>query len=441
MQRNEAQQFKSKARQLVDIERSIYSLMQKAGDQIDLAIAGTAGLPGAGSVVIPSVVTLMIAAAIYVLRENGIAVIVLVLALLFMLGKMYSSWQNYSMRKNAFKECAAFGKQADGLKKEHARLIEELNALRKAAPERRYWWDAGLDPAITPKMPGQRLPDGEWRLGVFNELQLETKTDGIYLHDFIRTPVFYKAEWVEALRTGKTAELYRNDAVYGSDATAYACMHLYAYIMTPIEEIEGETTVRKVDRERVLEEYRDKVDNLERSANLLLNGDYLTNRTRYYAGRISVDDYYTHELYRSLAERDFKDRIPDEVRHSRYTKGFNNLWQMEFLRCATIFIAADGSHAGETALILMPNEKQDAVYLTVRTKSSTELCGYLESYVGMEPLIVGEYRIRPSLADFATTLFGSRYREYLGLHRRDVLSEKPRGLTDEEWVYLIRNAA
>lgn len=51
---------------------------------------------------------------------------------------------------------------------------------------------------------------------------------------------------------------------------------------------------------------------------------------------------------------------------------------------------------------------------------------------------MGGFQARPWLASFAGTLFGSRCRRYLKLGRRDVLTGKPHGLTDEEWVYLIR---
>lgn len=430
--------MEDKARELLDTEKKIYDLMQKAGRQVDTVLAG-AKMPSMVPVVVPAVISAGLLLAISVLRQKGIVVIVLVLALLFMLGKVYSNWQNYSMRKASLGKMTALTRQSRELEKERTRLIGELNGLRNDAGRKRYWWDLGLDPAFTPRMPGQPLPAGDdWKLGLFHEIQLETKEDGIYLHDFLKTPLFCTKKYAEAMRQGKTAELYRDDAVYASDATAYVCKHLYAYHLTPIEEIEGHTTVRKVNREQVLAEYRSQVDDLERMGNMILGNDYFTNEEAYMLGRMSVYDHNDIDTWRRLAEYDFKEKIPDEIRHTHYTQSFRNLWYMEFLSCAVVFLAADGSRAGQTALILHSNEEQESLGFTVRTNSAEEMEGYLESYAGLEPLEVGGTCLRPSLAVFAGTLFGSSYRESLRLRRRDLLGEKPSGLTDEEWAYLIR---
>ena len=431
--------FRQKAEALARIEQEIYEYMKRAGQEATNAYA-SGKKPSAAEAVIPAAVAAVAAVVTKLTWSKGLIAVGAFLVCLFMLGKTYTNWQNYKMRKAAYEEsCAQSGKAVELDRKRNA-MIGELNALRDPSDGRRYWWDAGISPAVLPDMPGEWLQDAsEWTLGLYNEIQLEVREGGIYLHDFTEEPVFYTADRVEALRTGRTAELYRDKSAYGTDATAYVCKHLYACQMEPLEEIESSTTVYRVDKKQAMDAYRGRLDDYEKQSNSMLNGNYLTNKDLYNCGKISASHDLELDVYRTLAEQDYESEIPDTVSHTSYAKTFNNFFSMDFLTCAYIFIAADGRHAGQTALILMPQEQEESIGFTVRLKSLKEFSGYLDSYVGFEPLSIGGVRIRPSLALFAEALFRGSYRDILRLKPRDVLAPKPANLTDEEWSYLIRS--
>lgn len=442
---NPRQEFKERSSQLAAKEQEIYCLSRLVRQQLRKA-GGSMDGPSARQVLIPAALSAAVLLAMVLLRKHNLVVIVLLFALLYLLGKTYSEWKNYTGKKDAGKEGRSVADQLETAQEERDYLIRELNALRDSRSGKRYFWDIGLDPTRIPAMPGDMLqPADEWTIGVFNELQIENNKNGLYLHDFLREPLLCSARDIRPYLQQDSAELYRDDAVIASNPTVYAIKHVYAFTMDPIEEIQGYTEVQTGGKARARQQFNDQADEREKWWNEMMGGKGpITNEDAYYMGEMSDSEYWNEDTYRKLREREAVDSTPDTTEIPHYNKGFYGLWSMEFLSCALVLVAADGPYAGKAAWILRPNRPQKSLWFTVRMDQDASgnltngIAGYLESYLAEDPLQWGNIELMPSLALFAEDLFNEDNRRQLGLHSRDVLADKPKGLTNEEWVYLIR---
>lgn len=378
--------------------------------------------------------------------DGGVTTIVLGVVLLGALLKAYLEWGVYKKQKEKQREVGQVSDTVSDLADRRRSLIGQLNEIRQKMPEksRRYWWDMNISPKgfNSAKLPGTTVEG--WQFTAAFQVTVNERADGLYCEDFYDYAVSVSAEEVEqAMRNGGVA-IYRDEEVLSRPHDMFACIHLYAVRSTPIEEITSSTTYTSVDKEAEMEAYREKLDAGEVLMNAAVGDGLLTNREAALYGKRSVSQFGQEEFYRGMAELDRQEKIDamlDYEENTTYRKTFRNLYKNEFLSCAMVFLSMEENTLGKTALIVLPRQEVSSVTLTVRLdKPKQALSGYLERYMGNEALVMGGHTIRPSIKMAAEQLFGGEFREQLHLKELDILAEKPSGLTDAEWCYLVWQA-
>lgn len=395
------------------------------------------------------VICLVVAAAaallLHVLGDGGVKTMVCGVILLAALLKAYLEWGVYK-KQNARLEQARKGfRAATDLEDRREELIKQLDAMRRSDPtlDKTYWWDAGISPNgfSVSELPGTALaPD--WAYIVAQQVTLTEREDGLYCEDFVEHGVGVLASEAEELvRSGNAAVIYRNEEVLSAPHEMFLCKYLYALDNQPIEEISASTTHTRVDKEAEMRAYQDKLDAREALFNAAAGDGLLTNREAALYGKRSVSGFRQEELYRGFAEREQQSRIdamPDYEEHTQYRKVFRNLYINEFVTCAIIFLSLEEHTAGKTALILLPQTEIPSLTVTMRADSAEHpTSGYLEHYMGEDALVMGRRSIRPSIRMAADQLFGGEWGKAIGLDKIDIMAEKPAGLSDAEWCYLI----
>lgn len=380
------------------------------------------------------------------LGNGGVLSIVFGGGCLLALYKAYMEWNNYKANHSEDREGRRITDRVTALETERKQLISDLNRMRAENPVLKgtYWWDMNKNPAVD----GQRLPGkvpkaDEWQYGVFNPVYLSGGKGGVYLEDMCDTEVLVDGDEVrELLKRGNDRQIavYRDERLLSSEEKAYKVLKLYAYDRREIEEISATTTRTKIDKEAQLASYRGKLDAMEIGINALKGRNLMTNEEMYLYGKADLQRYASDGLRRAVLESQKESRIAaqgDYEEHTVYKKGFNNLSRLIFVCCADIYASIKPETNGEIAAITVPRAEQSILQMTVRSIDGKPFAGRLESYAGEDSLEeVGKVG-RLSVEMAIDQLMNPKMREWLHLKKRDVLAEKPDGLDEYEWPYLI----
>lgn len=392
-------------------------------------------------------VAVVAAVLLNLIGDGGVTTIILGVVLLGALLKAYLEWGVYKKQREKQRETSRVSDTVDDFANRRRTLIAQLNEIRRKMPEnsRRYWWDMNISPAgfDCAKLPGAAVEG--WQFTAAFQVTVNERSDGLYCEDFYDYAVSVSAKEVEqALQTGSVTAIYRDGEILSHPQEMFACVHLYAMHSTPIEEITSNTTSHRVDKEGEMQAYREKLDEREVLLNAAVGDGMLTNREAALYGKRSVSQFGREEFYRGMAEMDRQEKIdamPDYEENTTYRKTFRNLYVNEFLSCAMVFLSMEENTLGKVALIVLPRQEVSSITLTMRLdKPGNAVSGYLETYMGEEPLVVGKHTLCPSIRMAAEQLFGGGFREQLQLKELDILEEKPSGLTDVEWCYLVWQA-
>lgn len=377
--------------------------------------------------------------------DGGIKTMILGVILLAALLKAYLEWGVYKKQNAKLKQARQGFRAATDLEGRRKELIGKLDVMRRADPglNKKYWWDAGISPNgfASVELPGTTL-SSDWEYVVAQQVTLTEREDGLYCEDFVDHGVGVLSSEVEELvQSGNAAVLYRDEAVMSRPHEMFLCKYLYALDCQPIEEISTSTTRTRVDKEAEMRAYQDRLDAREVLWNAATGDGLLTNREAALYGKRSVSEFQREELYRGLAESDRQSKInamPDYEEETQYRKVFRNLYVDEFVTCAMIFLSLEEQTAGKVAMVILPQVEVPSLTITMRAESAEHpSCGYLEHYMGQDALVMGKHNFRPSIRMAADQLFGGEWGKVMGLRKLDILAEKPSGLSDAEWCYLI----
>jgi hypothetical protein len=82
--------------------------------------------------------------------------------------------------------------------------------------------------------------------------------------------------------------------------------------------------------------------------------------------------------------------------------------------------------------------KQQEISVTMRADNpDSPMSGYLEEYYGYPAIYFGERNEEPEFIPAVNFVFSDESKRNMKLKQRDVFEQKPIGLSDEEWYYLI----
>lgn len=321
--------------------------------------------------------------------------------------------------------------------------VKKLREMCEADPslDGDYWWKADWDPVLAEtQLPGF-VPDlNEWKLAWMNHPFLERKEKLVHLADMEQTPVTIREAGVDEILDGG-AVLYRRDDILEDRDQDFLISHLYAYAVEPIQEVRKNTTWEKVDREAEMDAYRQGQDELESWLNLMGGEGFIDNDTRLLMGNMSANDYLRESMFRDLREMDYEDKLnarPDYEENTRYTKGFYGLSRIRLYNCADILLSTSEAHPGECAAIVLPRENQRILQMIVRSGDKNDpFVGRLEYYRDEPGYRQTNALGKPSVRMAAEILFDPDVMENLDLAPRDVLAERPEGLSPLEFAYLM----
>ncbi len=463
--------FYRKARELLDCEVGILEARKVCDDLLEDEIKVEMVTKLSSSKVqtknlIEALVCLVIAAAsvvLWILLGDG-RYLTLLFGLLFILGLTvsYFSFLNLLRNKADYKSVSETGKEVGARSAEakrglasamenRANLIRELNKMREEDESLagRYWWDTGISPDSKLQLPGDvSLLDPSVSMNVRYELAHEVtvheRDNRLYCENIFTNGVAYTPDIVDTLyNSDKMAVLYHNDDVIRREKKGYCLLRLYAVVQNALDEIEADTkTVSHVEeKERRMQEYREKLDEYEIVYNGIFKKEgFYTNEEAALMGHRTTDEYLEESAYRLILERSKRDSInkqADYEEQTTYRRVFSNLYWNRYVTCAYVLMPIDPELDEQTAMILLPLEDLPTIEMTVRTASSDETYeGYLEEYRGQEALRVTLIS-RQCITLAVDNLLGEEVKAFLKIKPRNILEGKPKGLTDEEWVYLL----
>lgn len=386
-------------------------------------------------------------------------IISVVLLILFFPAAIFTLYAAYNANKRYKKALEAWmddGKVKDNLttmvgsqEEKRKELLSRIGELCRKDPalNGNYWWKFGKDPAVhglamEALLPGKEAKSSEWKFAMLNQMWFQEAGDVIYLYDMTEYAVLIEGKDARAmLEPGNGAVIYQNKDLLTEKAPGYALWHLYAYTEQPIEEISKSTTRTAVDKEAERAAHQQKLDLMEIGLNAIGSKDLMTNKEMQMTGRMSLQDYVQEDLVRGMYEADFESKLSargDYDEHTTYSKGFRGLSHLSFYDCADILISVEEGTMGQCAAIVVPRENQKITQLFVRSnKKDHPFTGRVESYDGNPGLTLSDGVGSPSIKMAVEQLFTPSNIEFLHLKNRDVLEEKPEGLDEWEFVYLM----
>ncbi|MCD8143230.1 MAG: hypothetical protein LUD83_08170 [Clostridiales bacterium] len=117
-----------------------------------------------------------------------------------------------------------------------------------------------------------------------------------------------------------------------------------------------------------------------------------------------------------------------------YSEYYGGLERGEYLLCAWVFVPM--SDPTKVACILAPKGPQKLLSIAWRAHSEDDLSGFLEDY-GQYDALNTDTEILPDFEKVTEEIFTGAIGQKLPLGKRDVLSSRPNGLSDEEWCRVI----
>lgn len=426
-----------KARNLAEIEKKIYQM--SGNPSINRQQKTESSTNSLFSIIVPAVIAAAAFVASQYVNSDGFERIGCWIVVILALGKTYMNWKQQSFIKNNEENSKAAGNVLAGLMQQRSDLISELNKMKSSDDKKKYWWETGVMPSERSKWT-PKLDLSEWKFGVFDEIKIVPKKDGLYCEDFVNEMTICSRKQAEKLcKSSDFCEIYRDNNAWSSKNNQFVSRYLYAYSMDQLEEITSHTTRVRIDKEGEMKKYQNKLDEWERISNWEELGTFDTNRELYDYDKISRKTYQNRSYDRNWMEywkQDEINKMPDYEENTVYRQKFDNFYDMVFLPCAMILWEVKGDSVGRIASVFISRKIQNSIEFTMRAEvRECPSCGYLESYLESEPLIIGGTRIKPDIKMVADYLF-EKQTDYK-FCKRDILEPKPNGLTDEEWCYLI----
>lgn len=362
--------------------------------------------------------------------------------LVYALGEVYVFWKQSVLYKAMNVSKTAREDSVDSGKAKREALIGELNRLRSEHKELQgnYWWDAGVDPLLPIICTGDAMFPIDWDYSLLFPIRFqEIQGKGVRCNDFTKDGFFVSTKEILAMaNSGKTMEIYRDDALLNSGADTWLGAILYALKDGPVTEVQAVTTTRHVNKAAEMAAYRSKLDAYERAENSLLGNFMLTNEEAFITGKLDANSYAGSSLFREALEERRAGQLDreDGATSTQYKEVYRNLFHGKYLPCAWVFMTAEGE--ARVASIQVLSGKQDVIEMTWRFTSDKDQGGFLESYAEYEALEIGKEKVAPGLGHVVNSLLAKgEKRTSLHIRKRDVLAPKPAGISEWDWCYLV----
>ncbi len=428
MAENHVSEFRSKAEELADVESKMFrtvsgsnlnELSQSQDDKTRLIVAA----------VVSAV------AVVAALLLKGYLMFLFVIIAFIGLCELYVRFQETRYHKERGTEYdSAMGDLHSALNR-RTQLIGELNSMRPEGDERR-WWDANVLP-IGLIVDSGAHPLTNWDFRLYFPIQLKDMGDrGILCSDFSSERRYCTADALAQTRSnGQMREIYCDESLLSSEQ-GYAVMAVYACRNeVDVTEVAEGNRVSTVNRDARMAEYRDKLDSFERTVNTLAGRTFLTDSEAFMAGQMDTREYLAGSTVRDDLERSYEKKLASEGGQTKvYSEYYGGLKHGEYLLCAWVFVPM--SDTAKIACILAPRGAQKLLSITWRAHSEDDLSGFLEDYGEYDALDTST-DITPDFERVTEEIFTGTIGQKLPLGKRDVLSPRPSGLTDEEWCCVI----
>lgn len=369
--------------------------------------------------------------------------------LLASLVKAYMEWRNYRTDVRELKRNTATANEGTGmvtlLENRREELIQKLNQMCAAnlALKKNYWWTAGKNPAFEAALLPGVVPDyNQWAFGQLNPAWFTKKNGGIWLEDMNTYGItFDREETLKVIKSKDNVALYQNPALLSASAKEFLVTYFYAIGLEEVKEVTASTRRTYIDKDAERAAYQRKMDGTEIVLNAFSRNAMMTDAEAQATGRISMQEYIDGQLVRGMYEADFESGLSargDYEESTTYSKGFYGLYHLTLFKCAEILLSLEKRTNGHAATILVPRTEEKSVSLMVRAKhNDNPFCGYLEPYGGRKAIEVGGVQGVPSIQIALDHLMNPTDASNLHLLQRDVLADRPEGLDDIEYAYLI----
>jgi hypothetical protein len=329
---------------------------------------------------------------------------------------------------------AELAQSQEALKKQLNELVNEQGSNDE------HWWnrDIDLEQLARKYLVTKSLDNGEYVIST--PVQVQEKEEGAYFtwHEKL---YLERADVENMINNGEVKVIYKNDKVLENCGDDFLTFMIYSWKLKQIYEIEKHTKNIRIDKEAAMNDYKDRLDALESFTNGAATGRFRTMQEEYIYNYNNLtaeqkSDYWSYDALRSLNESDYKSKLdaePDFYEEEQYKEVYKGLVNLTFFPNGFVLYVGD-----KVAYILLYKAKQQEISVTMRADNpDSPMSGYLEEYYGYPAIYFGERNEEPEFIPAVNFVFSDESKRNMKLKQRDVFEQKPIGLSDEEWYYLI----